>query len=71
MLHLGTLNITVTNSQYFSLIDTMARMSLKAEAQRYYLGYLWWILERSEHALDQWMDGWIESGSDLDRIWVG
>ena len=35
----------MTNSQYFSLIDTMARMSLKAEAQRYYLGYLWWILE--------------------------
>ena len=23
----------------------MARLSLKAEAQRYYLGYLWWVLE--------------------------
>ena len=26
-------------------MDTMARLSLKAEAQRYYLGYLWWVLE--------------------------
>ena len=31
--------------QYISLMDTMARLSLKAEAQRYYLGYLWWVLE--------------------------
>ena len=26
-------------------MDTMARLSLKAEAERYYLGYLWWVLE--------------------------
>lgn len=35
----------MTTGQYFTLIDTMARLSLKAEAQRYYLGYLWWVLE--------------------------
>jgi len=28
-----------------SLIDTQARMSLKCEASRYFLGYLWWLLE--------------------------
>ena len=26
-------------------MDVMARLSLKADAQRYFLGYLWWILE--------------------------
>ena len=31
--------------QQLSLIDTMARMSLKADASRYFLGYIWWILE--------------------------
>ncbi|MCB1855048.1 MAG: ABC transporter permease [Halieaceae bacterium] len=31
--------------QYFRLVDTMARMSLRAEASRYFLGYIWWILE--------------------------
>ncbi len=31
--------------QYFSLIDTMARMSLKADASRYFFGYIWWVLE--------------------------
>lgn len=30
---------------YFRLVDTMARMSLRAEASRYFLGYIWWILE--------------------------
>ena len=35
----------MTVKQYISLMDTMARLSLKAEAQRYYLGYLWWVLE--------------------------
>jgi lipopolysaccharide transport system permease protein len=27
------------------LVDEMARMSLKADASRFFLGYLWWILE--------------------------
>lgn len=27
------------------LVDEMARMSLKADASRFYLGYLWWVLE--------------------------
>lgn len=32
-------------SQYFMLIDIQARMALRAEAARYLLGYIWWILE--------------------------
>ena len=32
-------------SHYFTLIDTLARFHLKAEARRFGLGYLWWILE--------------------------
>ena len=32
-------------AQYFRLVDTMARMSLRADASRYFLGYIWWILE--------------------------
>ncbi|MFT6274518.1 MAG: lipopolysaccharide transport system permease protein [Halioglobus sp.] len=32
-------------TQYFRLIDVQARMALKADASRYFLGYLWWILE--------------------------
>lgn len=31
--------------RYLALIDTMARLSLKADARRFALGYLWWILE--------------------------
>ena len=31
--------------QTLMLTDVMARLSLKADAQRYFLGYLWWILE--------------------------
>ena len=31
--------------QYFRLMDTMARMSLRADASRDVLGYVWWILE--------------------------
>ncbi|MEH6591035.1 MAG: ABC transporter permease [Halioglobus sp.] len=31
--------------QYFRLIDTQARMALKADASKNKLGYLWWILE--------------------------
>ena len=27
------------------LMNVMARLSLKANAQRYFLGYLWWVLE--------------------------
>ena len=32
-------------SQYFRLIDMMARMSLRGDANRFFLGYVWWILE--------------------------
>jgi lipopolysaccharide transport system permease protein len=32
-------------SQYLRLIDTMARMALRADASRYFLGYIWWVLE--------------------------
>lgn len=32
-------------SQYFKLIDTQARMALKADASQYFLGYIWWLLE--------------------------
>jgi lipopolysaccharide transport system permease protein len=32
-------------SQYFRLIDTMARMALRADASRFFLGYVWWVLE--------------------------
>lgn len=31
--------------QFFELVDIQARMSLKAEASKLYLSYLWWILE--------------------------
>ena len=31
--------------QYLSLMDAMARMNLRADAARYYFGYIWWILE--------------------------
>ncbi len=32
-------------SHYFHLMDTMARMALRADASKYFLGYIWWILE--------------------------
>lgn len=35
----------MTLHHYFSLVDTMARLSLKADASRYFFGYIWWILE--------------------------
>ena len=35
----------MTLSQYFGLVDLQARMALKSDAAKYYLGYLWWILE--------------------------
>jgi homopolymeric O-antigen transport system permease protein len=31
--------------QYLRLADTMARMALRADAARYFLGYIWWVLE--------------------------
>ena len=31
--------------KYLRLMDTMARMALRADASRYFLGYLWWLLE--------------------------
>ena len=35
----------MTLSQYATLMDTMARLSLKADASRYFFGYVWWVLE--------------------------
>ena len=35
----------LTLKQTLTLMDVMARLSLKADAQRYFLGYLWWIWE--------------------------
>lgn len=35
----------MTFSQYFNLVDTLARMSLKADSAQYYLRYVWWVLE--------------------------
>ncbi|MCB1675228.1 MAG: ABC transporter permease [Halioglobus sp.] len=32
-------------AHYFRLIDTMARMALRADSSKYFLGYIWWILE--------------------------
>jgi len=32
-------------SQYFSLVNIQAVMTLRADASRYFLGYIWWILE--------------------------
>jgi lipopolysaccharide transport system permease protein len=32
-------------SQYFRLINVMARMALRADASRFFLGYIWWVLE--------------------------
>jgi lipopolysaccharide transport system permease protein len=32
-------------SQYLSLINIQARMALKADASKTYLGYVWWVLE--------------------------
>ncbi|WP_435219055.1 ABC transporter permease [Luminiphilus sp. nBUS_07] len=35
----------MTLKQYFILVDTIARLSLKAEARRYYFGFWWWVIE--------------------------
>lgn len=32
-------------SQYLRLVDIMARMALRADATRFFLGYIWWVLE--------------------------
>ncbi len=32
-------------SRFLRLLDVQARLSLKADASRYFLGYIWWILE--------------------------
>jgi lipopolysaccharide transport system permease protein len=31
--------------QYLRLIDVMARMALRADAMKFFLGYVWWVLE--------------------------
>jgi len=35
----------MTFNQYYRLADAMARMSLRADATKFFLGYLWWVLE--------------------------
>jgi len=35
----------MTLFRFFSLVDTQARMTLKAEASRFILSYLWWVIE--------------------------
>lgn len=35
----------MTLSQYFRLVDVQARMALKADASKFFLGYIWWVLE--------------------------
>lgn len=35
----------MTLSRFFSLVNTQARMNLKAEASRFVLSYLWWVIE--------------------------
>ena len=37
--------VTLPIRQYLTLMDTLARFQLKAEARRFALGYLWWIVE--------------------------
>jgi lipopolysaccharide transport system permease protein len=32
-------------SQYYRLADVMARMALRADATKFFLGYIWWVLE--------------------------
>jgi lipopolysaccharide transport system permease protein len=32
-------------SQYLRMVDMMARMALRADATRYFFGYIWWVLE--------------------------
>ena len=37
--------MTMTLTHYWRLVDQMARMSLKADASRYFFNYFWWVLE--------------------------
>tara|TARA_R110000823_G_scaffold195624_5_gene326930 strand:+ start:6296 stop:7072 length:777 start_codon:yes stop_codon:yes gene_type:complete len=32
-------------SKFFRLADVMARMALRADATKFFLGYIWWVLE--------------------------
>lgn len=32
-------------SQYFRIANVMARMALRADATKFWLGYIWWVLE--------------------------
>jgi len=32
-------------TQYLRMVDMMARMALRADATRYFFGYIWWVLE--------------------------
>lgn len=31
--------------QYFRMVDIMARMALRADATKFFFGYIWWVLE--------------------------
>ena len=42
---LGTNVSTLDANRTIRLINTMALLSLKADGQRYFFGYLWWVLE--------------------------
>ncbi|MEP0201387.1 MAG: ABC transporter permease [Halioglobus sp.] len=35
----------MTFTRFLSLVDIQARMSLRADASRFFLGYIWWFLE--------------------------
>jgi lipopolysaccharide transport system permease protein len=35
----------MTLTQYFRLVDMQARLALKADAAKFFLGYIWWVLE--------------------------
>jgi lipopolysaccharide transport system permease protein len=35
----------MTRVQYWRLVDAQAKFALKADASKFFLGYLWWILE--------------------------
>lgn len=37
--------LAMTLRQFWMLADEMARMALKADASKLYLGYVWWVLE--------------------------
>ena len=43
--HTGPALNNLSIAQSLTLMNAMATLSLKADAQRYFFGYLWWILE--------------------------